>query len=141
MSRGRQLTAGALLVFNGGGALFGGWNLIAHPDGSTLLLPHQLLIHTPFEDFLVPGIVLFVAIGLGSFAALWLLVRGHRYRRQALIIEGTLLCGWLVVQIILIRTFSLWQAALFAVGVALIAIGRSFADTPPISSRDPRHRT
>lgn len=27
-----------LLLFNGTGALFGGWQLIAHPDGSSLQL-------------------------------------------------------------------------------------------------------
>ena len=49
-----------LLVFNGVGALIGGWLLITQPDGSALKLSLDLLKHTPFHNFLIPGIILFV---------------------------------------------------------------------------------
>ena len=58
--------ASVLLLFNGVGALFGGWSLIVHPDGSGLQLSMDWLRHTPFPDYLIPGVILFIANGLFS---------------------------------------------------------------------------
>jgi amino acid permease len=55
-----------LLLFNGIGAIYGGGNLILHPDGSSIELSPDWLKHTPFRDYLIPGIILFIANGLLS---------------------------------------------------------------------------
>jgi hypothetical protein len=54
-----------LLLFLGIGALSGGALLIISPSGKLLGgLPLSILEHSPFHDFLIPGIILFLVLGL-----------------------------------------------------------------------------
>lgn len=46
------------------GAVFGGLSLCIDPSGTLIKMPIGLLEHTPFNDFLIPGIILFVVLGL-----------------------------------------------------------------------------
>lgn len=46
------------------GALFGGLTMILAPDGSILGMPVSMLHLSPFGDFLIPGLILFVVLGL-----------------------------------------------------------------------------
>jgi hypothetical protein len=48
-----------LLFFNAVSALYGGWLLISDPSGKSLELPLYWLDHSPFENYLTPGIILF----------------------------------------------------------------------------------
>jgi len=55
----------SLLLFLGLGALGGGALLIISPSGELLGgLPLSILHHSPFNDFLIPGIILFLVLGL-----------------------------------------------------------------------------
>jgi hypothetical protein len=55
----------SLSVFLGIGALGGGALLIISPSGKLLGdLPLSILKHSPFNDFLIPGIILFLVLGL-----------------------------------------------------------------------------
>jgi len=54
-----------LLAFLGLGAIGGGGALIVSPSGKLLGgLPLSILARSPFEDFLIPGIILFTVLGL-----------------------------------------------------------------------------
>lgn len=53
-----------LHVFLGIGALFGGGLLIIYPDGSLLSMSTDILQTSPFDDFLIPGLILFFALGI-----------------------------------------------------------------------------
>ena len=53
-----------LLAFLGLGALFGGGVLIISPSGKLFGMPLFLLNHSPFNDFLIPGIILFTVLGI-----------------------------------------------------------------------------
>jgi hypothetical protein len=54
-----------LLLFLGLSALGGGALLIISPSGKLLGdLPLSILVHSPFNDFLIPGIILFLVLGL-----------------------------------------------------------------------------
>lgn len=54
-----------LLAFLGLSAIGGGVALIISPSGKLLGgLPLSLLQHSPFKNFLIPGIILFVVLGL-----------------------------------------------------------------------------
>lgn len=46
------------------GAVISGAMLTLSPDGSYLQLPLNLLDNSPFSDYLIPGIVLFVFVGI-----------------------------------------------------------------------------
>jgi len=54
----------SLLLFLGLSAMWGGFFLIISPSGKLLGgLPLSILEHSPFPDFLIPGIILFLMLG------------------------------------------------------------------------------
>ncbi|NTW96927.1 MAG: hypothetical protein HGB28_00035 [Oscillochloris sp.] len=62
------------LAFLGMSAAFGGIVLTFNPTGTWLQIPLSILQFSPFRDFLIPGLLLGIVFGLGSFAtllALW----------------------------------------------------------------------
>ncbi len=55
----------ALLLFLGLSAIGGGFLLIISPSGKLIGgLPVSILIHSPFADFLLPGLILFSVLGV-----------------------------------------------------------------------------
>jgi hypothetical protein len=70
---------GNLLVFLLGflslGAIYGGLALSIYPDGSFFEIPIDLLKNSPFENFLIPGIILLVTFGLFPIYIIYSLVR------------------------------------------------------------------
>lgn len=110
----------ALLLINGLGALYGGGNLMIYPDGSGFGMPLSLLACTPFHNFLIPGIILFVANGVSSIVvctALLLNIRGSWWLVMA---QGAVLVGWIVIQVILIQGVGFLHFLFGFVGLALI---------------------
>jgi hypothetical protein len=53
-----------LLGFLAIGAIFGGGVLIISPNGELLRMPISNLGISPFKDFLIPGIILFIVLGI-----------------------------------------------------------------------------
>jgi hypothetical protein len=53
-----------LHIFLAIGALFGGGVLIVAPDGSIFSMPLTMLRNSPFTNFLIPGLILFIALGI-----------------------------------------------------------------------------
>ncbi|MFY9151858.1 MAG: hypothetical protein WAO52_07590 [Prolixibacteraceae bacterium] len=118
-----NILASVLLLFNGIGALLGGWILITHPDGSAMHLSLDLLKFTPFQDFLIPGIILFIVNGIFSMIAFRALIRKYKYAYWLILAQGVILSGWIVIQILLIRTIHPLHILLIVIGIALIFLG------------------
>ncbi len=53
-----------LLAFLGVGAIGGGAVLIISPSGKMIGMPLSMLKPSPFSDFLIPGIILFLVLGV-----------------------------------------------------------------------------
>ena len=117
------IVAAALLLFNGIGALYGGWSLMAYPDGSDLQMPIEWLERTPFSDFLIPGIILFIANGLCSIFVFAMLLFNHKKASWLVMAQGVILVGWIVVQILLVQKYHPLQLILGVAGIGLIAAG------------------
>ena len=63
----RNSTVNILLVLLsvlGVGAIFGGGVLIISPSGKLFGMPLSMLANSPFNNFLIPGIILFTVLGL-----------------------------------------------------------------------------
>lgn len=125
MKRITTILASLLLLLNGTGALYGGWNFITHPDGSSLHITLDWLKYSPFDNYLIPGIILLVVNGLFSFFTLAFLVFKLRGRTWLVMAQGVLLIGWIVVQMILIRDFNALHMVFGSIGIALTFIGWS----------------
>ncbi|MCA0447921.1 MAG: hypothetical protein LCH54_17010 [Bacteroidetes bacterium] len=112
-----------LLLLNGTGAIYGGWLLISSPDGSSLQLPLDYLKSSPFETYLIPGLILFTVNGLFSFLTLLLMILKNKKAPWFILAQGILLTGWILVQVILIQVFHPFQLIFGLTGIILAGIG------------------
>lgn len=64
-----------LLGFLGLGAIGGGGSLIISPTGELLGMPLSMLEKSPFNNFLVPGIILFLVLGLIPVLLIFALIK------------------------------------------------------------------
>lgn len=130
MKKGILILTSFLLLFNGVGAVYGGWNLMAHPDGSSMDLSLSWLQHSGFKDFLIPGIVLFVTNGLFSLFIFAALLGKYRNRAWLIICQGAILTGWIIIQVIIIRTIVPLHIVLAILGLLLIVCGYMLRTDP-----------
>lgn len=121
---GRRLgvALGALQVFIGLGALGGGWGLIADPTGATLGMSVDMLGRTPFPDFLIPGVTLFVVNGLGSLAGGIASLLRLRYAGEAAVGLGVFLMLWIAAQLLWLGVHWL-HVLYFTLGLAELVLG------------------
>ncbi len=63
-----------LLLFQLLGAIPSGFSLVVDPSGKTLGLPLDLLEQSPFTDYRIPGLFLFIALGLFPGFIFWGLI-------------------------------------------------------------------
>ena len=114
----------ALETFLGLGAIFGGGALVLAPDGHLLGMPTKLLAGSPFPSFLVPGIVLFICLGLAPLLAAAITVRRRAFAPLAAVAIGLTLIGWVSVEmVVLAGPGSLAWAFYLVLGVCIAAIG------------------
>lgn len=64
-----------LLAFLGLGAIFGGAVLIISPSGRLFGMPLSMLKNSPFNNFLLPGIILIIVLGIFPVALTVVLVK------------------------------------------------------------------
>ncbi|MFD2519838.1 hypothetical protein [Emticicia soli] len=121
--------ASILLIFNGLSAIYGGWHLITSPDGSSLQMPLIILDKSPFTDYYIPGIILFVANGIASLAVFVAILVKPRKLAWLISVQGAILTGWILIQVIMIQAVSPLHFIYGAVGVALIVVGRQITQS------------
>lgn len=92
----------ALEVLLGIGALAGGAALMLGPRGEILPLPLAALQGSPFDTYFLPGLVLFVVIGIGPLVAAFLAWRRSPLAPLATCLVGAALLVWLIVEIAII---------------------------------------
>lgn len=112
-----------LLLFNGIGAIYGGWHLMTKPDGSGLMMPLDMLEHSPFNNYFVPGIILFIANGLFSLFVLVMLLVNYKKYSLLIIAQGVVLVTWIIVQIIMIQTIEKLHVIYGGAGILLVICG------------------
>lgn len=118
-SRSLRHLLGGLCLFTGITAVAGGLELMLWPVGSFWEPPLDLamLRYSPFLDFLVPGMLLFGAVGLLNLLSGWLALRRSRFGEVVAFAGGTSLSIWIVTQMALLRHFSWLQPLYLVVGI------------------------
>ncbi|RPI90911.1 MAG: hypothetical protein EHM40_17195 [Chloroflexi bacterium] len=69
-----------LQIFLGLNGLLGGGAFLLAPDGHLLQMPFSHLQNTPFPDFLIPGLLLFMFLGLYPIAVAYSLWKQPAWR-------------------------------------------------------------
>ncbi len=110
-----------LCLFAGITSICGGTELALAPDGSTLGLPLSILGHSPFSNFLVPGLLLAGVVGVINTLAGILVLARKRSAGGAALVGGVAMFTWIVVEMVLLRSFH-WLHAVYLVLAAAIVI-------------------
>jgi hypothetical protein len=124
------------LAFLSLSAIFGGVVLVGSPSGAWLRIPLSILHYSPFSDFLIPGLILGLVFGIGSFfaaLALWLrpawpfataLTRltGEHWAWSAALAIGLGQIIWIVTQILMVRGLDGLQVLYGSLGVLIVVL-------------------
>jgi hypothetical protein len=104
-------------------AIWGAALLIGDPMGRPMEIPVSVLRHSPFDSFLVPGILLLVSSGLlGTVVFVLALVRARAYGWWVGF-QGCVLFGWITIEVILLRTVVWLHYVYWGLALVLIASG------------------
>ena len=117
-----------ILLFNAIGALSAGYLFMTDPSGVKMGMSTEMLQYSPFHDFFIPGVVLFIANGLLSAVTLVLYLTGHKLALRLVLLQGVILCTWIFVQMIMLRLIHPMHLVMAAAGLLLIfyGMGRSY---------------
>ncbi|MGN6265221.1 MAG: hypothetical protein ACTHM5_06085 [Ginsengibacter sp.] len=109
---------GALLLFVALNAFGGGYYAMAGAAG----VPVEWLAGSPFQDYYVPGLFLFVIVGGSALFAGILVFARHHIARKAAIACGMVILLWLLVQLSIIGYVSWMQPVTAAAALIIILL-------------------
>ena len=118
-----RIAAMVLLIFNGISASFGGGAIVLDPEGISLGMPVSWLEHSPFNNYLIPGIILFLIIGIGSIVTFILTYLKIKHYPIAIISSGGALVIWIITQILMIQMLHFLQFLYGGTGILLVILG------------------
>jgi hypothetical protein len=125
-----------LLALLGVGALGGGVFLIIDPTGAKMQWSLEALERSPFENYLIPGLLLLVVFGLGSFAVLLALIfrpawslaitltrsTGEHWSWAAAFAIGLGQVIWIVAEVLMVNISSWLQPVCVTIGVLIMLL-------------------
>ena len=104
-------------------ALVAGYLFIIDPSGSKLQISLSTLKNSPFDDFFVPGVILFIVNGVLNLLAAVFAIFQWRDWGQFVFFQGALLSGWIVVQVVMLRELYFLHYILGGIGLVLTVFG------------------
>ena len=124
MEKSMRIVAIVLLFFNGASAILGGGGLILDPTGVSMQMPIAFLESSPFNNFLIPGIILFTVNGLFNLYVGILGIRKNKLFPSLTILCGSFLTAWLTIQIVIIKDFyPPAHLPYYLIGIMMIFLG------------------
>jgi menaquinone-dependent protoporphyrinogen oxidase len=118
----------ALCLFVGLTAIGGGITLVLHPDGSAMNASPEMLKHSPFTTFLIPGLLLLFVVGFGNAIAGGLAAFDARHAPYVAFLAGAALLVWIVVQMIMVRPHHWLQLVYLATAILILIEARNVLD-------------
>jgi peptidoglycan/LPS O-acetylase OafA/YrhL len=105
-------------------AFVAGAMFVVAPSGRLMGMTEATLARSPFGNYLVPAIVLFVVVGGTQALAAWAEIRRWPRAGWLSVVAGVVLAGWIAVQVAMIGLGHPMQPSLFVVGVVIAGLGR-----------------
>ena len=118
---------GLLLVFGALNAFGGGYYGLSGAPG----VPVEWLAGSPFDEYFVPSLILFVVVGGTLGLAALAVLAGLRVARGSAFVAGTIVLGWIIVQVSIIGYVSWMQPATFIGGLAVLMLA---SQLPPFEA-------
>jgi hypothetical protein len=91
-----------LIIFQGLSGLIGGVGLVIDPTGKSLQIPIEWLDNSPFHNYLIPGLILLIALGLYPIVLFYGLLKNLNWSWFGTLILGIALLIWIGVEILVI---------------------------------------
>jgi hypothetical protein len=111
---------GVLFVFVALNAFAGGFYGMSGAEG----VPTEWLSGTPFHDYFIPSLILFVVVGGSSLIGAIAVFLGHRLAGPAAFGGAAILLVWLAVQLSIIGYVSWMQPTTATVGLLVLILAR-----------------
>lgn len=125
-----------LVFFQMISAIPAGWALISDPSGRKLGFPLEMLEHSPFTNFLIPGLFLLVVLGIFPIIVFYGLITKNelRWTQKMNLYKnyhwswafsyylGLLLILWINMELMFIKEFSMLQVAYSILGVLIVIL-------------------
>ncbi len=103
-------------------AVVSGLLMISNPDGKILGLSTELLGGTPFQGFRIPGMLLTIFVGGTNLIAVIFNLQRNKNRYNWAMAGGSMITGWIVIQMILINITYWIQFLYLGIGVLIILL-------------------
>lgn len=119
-----KIIQGTLVVLHLIVALFaflGGWVAISQPM-APFGISTDMLANSPFDTFLIPGLLLFGVIGIGQLVAAASILFHSRFDVYFTFITSGMLLIWLIVQVLMIRTVEVPHIMTFVIGCVQLSL-------------------
>lgn len=104
-------------------ALAAGYSFMAEPSGAGLKISIDFLRFSPFKDFFIPGLVLFVINGLFNIAAALVTLFKIKNHQWVIVFQGAVLVLWIIMQILMLQQINFLHYLLATIGISLILFG------------------
>ncbi len=111
-----------LQLFIGIGAIAGGLGLVIDSTGATVGLNPDWLARSLFNSYLVPGLILFIIIGIGHIFSGILTLKNYNKSGILAAFLGFFLMLWIVAQMVIIPFYWL-QLLYFVFGFTEVLLG------------------
>lgn len=117
---------GGIQAIIAAGAFRSGTLFMLQPDGSGLGLSTDILAQTPFTDFFIPGLLLFIFNGLFNAFAAFTSFRLWKVAPWLGLILGGFLLAWISAQLLMMGPSTLLQPIFLVVSLGIIALSLFF---------------
>lgn len=129
MHKTTSVAAIVLLILISLNALAAGYSFLSDPSGNGLgITTTYLQPSAPFENYFIPGLVLFSVIGVwGTVVAVLAIIQSRHYAFFVLV-QGCILLVWIAIQLMMVTTFHPLHLVIGLSGIVLIFFGWQLND-------------
>ena len=116
-------TLGVLQIFIGITAVLGGFGLVSDPSGTKMHVPLELLKDSPFNNYIIPGLVLLIVNGAGNVLAGIFTFFRTRYAGNLAMFFGVFLTLYMAIEVWFIGLLNFSQPLYFILGLIELILG------------------
>jgi hypothetical protein len=122
MKKRGKLILGIIQLIVAVGALPAGYLLFSQPDGHAMHMSVDMLAGSPFKDFFIPGLFLFIVNGVFNLMSSVLAFLKYRHTALLGLLLGFILIVWISVQVYSVGLNHFLQPLYFFIGLGEILL-------------------